>query len=88
VTTLVPYLRWREELPDLTGVDDAGDAWEAFQDAHGGRCAICRQPPKATAKRKAKLIIDHCHVTGWIRGLLCRSCNQRPAQAGGASACR
>jgi hypothetical protein len=76
VTALAPYVRWRATLPDLSA-QPADDIWEVFQAAHEGRCAICRQPPKATAKRKAKLIIDHCHVTGWIRGLLCRGCNQR-----------
>src|SRR5579862_5532617 len=31
------------------------------------RCLIC--------KRKSKLCVDHCHRTGAIRGLLCRTCN-------------
>lgn len=32
-----------------------------------GKCAICQQ-----AKR---LVVDHCHATGKIRGLLCHHCN-------------
>lgn len=73
---VVTYVRWRNTLPDLSAMAP-DEAWEAFRAAHEERCAVCRQEPKATAKRKAKLIIDHCHVTGWVRGLLCRSCNQR-----------
>jgi hypothetical protein len=37
-----------------------------------GRCWICRQ--KETGRR---LAIDHDHVTGAVRGLLCTSCNVR-----------
>jgi hypothetical protein len=73
---LVAYVRWRDSLPDLSSLAP-DEAWEAFRAAHEDRCAICRQPPKATAKRAAKLVIDHCHVTGWVRGLLCRGCNRR-----------
>lgn len=37
--------------------------------AQNDRCAICMvQPPR--------LVVDHCHETGTVRGLLCNSCNQ------------
>lgn len=35
-----------------------------------GCCAICRRPPRNIA-----LHVDHDHVTGAIRGLLCFQCN-------------
>jgi len=37
-----------------------------------GVCAICRLPP--TGRRKY-LTVDHCHLTGRIRGLLHVKCN-------------
>ena len=37
----------------------------------GGVCAICGSIPG----KGQVLHIDHCHTTGMIRGLLCRSCN-------------
>jgi hypothetical protein len=45
-------------------------------DAQGGKCAICLQPE--TQKRGGKLkalSVDHSHITGAIRGLLCSDCN-------------
>lgn len=38
----------------------------------GGVCAICKTPITDVGR---KLVIDHCHSTGKIRGLLCGQCN-------------
>ena len=43
-----------------------------------GVCAICRQPETARWRRTGRtktLAVDHNHVTGSIRGLLCHKCN-------------
>ena len=39
----------------------------ALQEKHNGRCAIC-----GLAR---KLVIDHGHLSGKVRGLLCGRCN-------------
>lgn len=39
--------------------------------AQNNCCKICNLPPK-----NKRLSVDHCHVTGDVRGLLCSSCNQ------------
>ena len=44
------------------------DEWSKIQQ-HS--CAICGE--KSSPKR---LAVDHCHITGIIRGLLCSNCNR------------
>ena len=44
--------------------------YEVFLKTQKGRCAICGGLPG-----KKKLSVDHHHLTGTVRGLLCRSCN-------------
>jgi len=39
-----------------------------------GRCAICRTD--VPGQNAARLILDHDHKTGVVRGLLCSSCNR------------
>jgi hypothetical protein len=51
--------------------------YEALLAGQGGRCAICGSDhPKATLRGKpASWHVDHDHVTGNVRGLLCAKCN-------------
>lgn len=44
----------------------------ALYEAQGGVCYIC-QRAKGVSK---KLSVDHCHATGYVRGLLCTLCNK------------
>jgi len=39
-----------------------------FKDQQNNKCAICNST--------TNLVIDHCHTTGQLRGLLCDKCNR------------
>lgn len=46
--------------------------------AQDGACAVCKKPETVTSRagRTKKLAVDHCHITGRVRGLLCTRCNK------------
>ena len=45
------------------------DDFIALMDKFDNKCFICGQ--------EHDLVIDHCHTTGNVRGILCRTCNAR-----------
>lgn len=47
--------------------------YDAMLKSQGGQCAICRDAK--IWKQKRSLVVDHCHKTGKVRGLLCNQCN-------------
>ena len=50
--------------------------YNTLLEQQNGVCAICKNPETLTVKGKiVNLSVDHCHDTGVVRGLLCRSCN-------------
>jgi len=50
--------------------------FEAMSAAQDGKCAICRSLETTTHKgRLRRLSVDHDHMTGAIRALLCFACN-------------
>lgn len=50
------------------------EQFEEMKIRQGGMCALCREKPPVD--------VDHCHDTGKVRGLLCRSCNVGLGQLG------
>lgn len=50
--------------------------YQAQFEEQKGVCALCSQPETEVFRGKIKLLaIDHDHITGKRRGLLCRRCN-------------
>jgi len=45
------------------------EKYEAQVKAQDGKCSICGRIPEK------RLAVDHCHISGRIRGLLCYACN-------------
>jgi hypothetical protein len=47
-----------------------------FKDQNG-KCAICQEIGFAMRENQRQLVvIDHCHSSGKVRGLLCHNCNR------------
>jgi hypothetical protein len=79
-TTSCSMKHWHREHPGhrrwymtktMYGIDREG--FDTLFSAQGNRCAICRteQPEGQIAQWN----IDHDHVTGAVRGILCSPCN-------------
>lgn len=61
------HRRWIAKAYGITS-----EQYEALYEAQGGACYICQ---RATGKTK-RLAVDHDHKTGFVRGLLCGTCNK------------
>lgn len=57
-------------LKSQYGVDQA--RFDQMMEEQGGLCAICARAPRSWHGR---LVVDHCHETNIVRGLLCDDCN-------------
>jgi hypothetical protein len=68
--------RWRLRAPHymrqyLYGI--TAEEYTALLEAQGNRCAICRSDEWPGKDNQPH--VDHCHVGGQVRGLLCGRCN-------------
>lgn len=48
------------------------EEWNGLFEKQSGCCAIC---DKHQSELDCRLVVDHCHSSGFVRGLLCRNCN-------------
>lgn len=46
------------------------EQWDRMAARQKGQCRICKTDPDRG------LVVDHCHVSGKVRGLLCHKCNK------------
>lgn len=59
------------------------EEYERRVDEAGGLCEVCKQPERQTRGTDGKvweLCVDHDHMTGEVRGLLCHDCNSAIAR--------
>lgn len=64
---LTPCISCKENARILKKYGVTAKKLRKMMKKQGGKCAICR--------RKTKLVVDHDHRTGKVRGLLCVPCN-------------
>lgn len=65
VNKLYPERALRHKLKALYGL--SLETFKVISDFQKGKCKIC--------KKNEKLVVDHNHATGFVRALLCKSCN-------------
>lgn len=66
-----PYYNRNKHLQKKYGI--TLEDYESILNKQGGVCALCGEGPEGS--RYEVLVVDHCHSTGRVRGLLCQQCN-------------
>jgi hypothetical protein len=61
--------KWESSIKRNYGID-ASD-YEEMMVKQEGKCSICKE----VCSSNKRLSVDHCHLTGKVRGLLCSKCN-------------
>lgn len=75
------YTENREKILDRKRFRSYGisrDEYLQMLDEQEGVCAICKREERSRAtvtNNMRALAVDHCHDTGNVRGLLCKTCN-------------
>ena len=65
-------LKWRQKK---TNYGITKQQYEAILHQQGGVCAVCKCLPSSDRCTHGHLVVDHCHGSGLVRGLLCSRCN-------------
>ena len=71
-----PERIWRLRLKRKYGINER--IYNEILESQGGICGICgafNRHPTRWGNVSDKLVVDHCHSTGKVRGLLCHNCN-------------
>lgn len=77
--------QWKKDNPDKVAISERRHAlkrkygltveqYEALSAAQNHSCAICKT--HRDTQRKGNLVVDHCHDSSAVRGLLCNDCNR------------
>jgi len=72
-----PDIKRKSHMKNMYGM--SLEQYNELKEAQNNCCAICDKP--ASAVHYKRLYIDHCHITGKIRELLCSHCNLALGQA-------
>ena len=66
---LLKIKKREEKLKYRYGISSA--EFRVLFEAQGGKCAICEK----TETEGGRFVVDHCHHTDLVRGILCSNCN-------------
>lgn len=69
----VAFLARRSAFRRKYGLSLGG--YDSILASQSGLCAICHAPPTPENCKCGLLVVDHCHKSGKVRGLLCSNCN-------------
>lgn len=82
-------MRWRDDNPDrvlhahlMRTFGISLEQYNEMLELQDGVCAICGDAPDVRDEDRrsqgvaSRLVVDHCHQTGRVRGLLCAACNK------------
>ena len=70
--SLYDRVEWPSKIKRLYGITPKD--YDDMLRAQGGVCAICKSDKPGGGK--GRFMIDHCHTTKVVRGLLCQPCNR------------
>lgn len=77
--------KWKQENPERVALSERKswlkknygltlEQYEAISSSQNHSCAICHS--HRSNERTGNLVVDHCHGSGEMRGLLCNDCNR------------